>query len=101
VNNFSVLAFNSGVTLADITAVLFISYFLSCMTIVVHCKTEVKGVFSAGNPTKNSRSNSQQYTSIICSGCKTIIDNLNLPVRRIYCDCGLLMDQDANAGIFL
>jgi putative transposase len=39
------------------------------------------------------------YTSTTCSGCGKIIDNMDLSVRWVECDCGLSMDRDVNAAI--
>lgn len=39
------------------------------------------------------------YTSKTCSGCGKIIEDLDLSVRWVECDCGLSMDRDVNAAI--
>ncbi len=39
------------------------------------------------------------YTSKTCSVCGKIIEDLDLSVRWVECDCGLSMDRDVNAAI--
>ena len=39
------------------------------------------------------------YTSKTCSGCGKILEDVDLSVRWVDCDCGLSMNRDVNAAI--